>query len=69
MTLWHNKANFELADKGFEVQDVFIPYDVTVNIPTMFKKKKIMSRENVINDKKIASKRVHIKRIIGLANT
>jgi len=26
-----------MADKGFDVQDIFAPYDVTVNIPTFFK--------------------------------
>jgi len=26
-----------MADKVFDVQDIFAPYDVTVNIPTFFK--------------------------------
>jgi len=28
-----------MADKGFNVQDLFAPYDVTINIPTFFRKK------------------------------
>ena len=28
-----------MADKGFDMQDIFAPYDVTVNIPTFFRKK------------------------------
>jgi hypothetical protein len=28
-----------MADKGFNVQDLFAPYDVTINIPTFFGKK------------------------------
>jgi hypothetical protein len=28
-----------MADKGFDVQDLFAPYDVTVNIPTFFMKR------------------------------
>ena len=58
-----------MADKGFNVEDMFIPYHVAINIPTFFKKKNRMSNETVIKDRKIASKRVHIERIIGLAKT
>ena len=58
-----------MADKGFNVQDIFAPYDVTVNIPTFFKKKNKMQSKTVINDRKIASKRVHIERLIGLGKT
>jgi hypothetical protein len=58
-----------MADKGFNVQDIFAPYDVTINIPTFFKKKNRMSGKTVMRDRKIASKRVHIERIIGLGKT
>ena len=58
-----------MTDKGFNVEDMFIPYHVAINIPTFFKKKNRMSNETVIKDRKIASKRVHIERIIGLAKT
>ncbi|KAK3108230.1 hypothetical protein FSP39_003597 [Pinctada imbricata] len=58
-----------MADKGFTIQDLFATSDVAINIPTFFKKKNRMSGETVINDRKIASKRVHIERIIGLAKT
>ena len=59
-----------MADKGFNVQDIFATSDVTINIPTFFKKKKNrMSGNTVIKDRKIANKRVHIGRIIGLAKT
>ena len=58
-----------MADKGFNVQDLFIPYNVIINIPTFFKKKNRLSGQTVLNDRKIASKRVHIERIIGLAKT
>jgi hypothetical protein len=52
--------------KGFNVQDLFAPYDVTINIPTFFWKK---NRMTVLKDRAISSKRVHIERIIGLAKT
>ena len=35
-----DKGDSIMADKGFNVQDLFAPYDVTINIPTFFRKKK-----------------------------
>ncbi len=58
-----------MADKGFDVQDLFAPSDVTVNIPTFFKRKNKMSGKTVLHDRKISSKRVHIERLIGLGKT
>lgn len=58
-----------MSDKGFNVQDLFAPNDVKVNIPTFFKKKNRISNKTVLRDRKISSKRVHIERLIGLAKT
>ena len=58
-----------MADKGFNVQDLFAAHDVTVNIPSFFKKKNRMSGRQVLSDRKISSKRVHIERIIGMLKT
>ena len=58
-----------MSDKGFDVQDIFAPYNVAVNIPTFFRRKNRMSGDTVIRDRKIASKRVHVERFIGLAKT
>ena len=58
-----------MADKGFNVQDIFAANDITVNIPTFFRKKNRMSGSQVLRDRKISSKRVHIERIIGLMKT
>ena len=58
-----------MSDKGFNVQDLFAPKDVKVNIPTFFKKKNRMSNHTVLRNRKISSKRVHIERLIGLAKT
>ncbi len=55
--------------KGFNVQDLFAPYDVSINLPTFFRKKNRMSGKTVLRDRKISSKRVHIERLIGLAKT
>ncbi|XP_041360664.1 uncharacterized protein LOC121376926 isoform X1 [Gigantopelta aegis] len=58
-----------MADKGFNVQDLFAPINVAINIPTFFRKKNRMSGNIVMKDRKISSKRVHIERIIGLGKT
>jgi len=58
-----------MADKGFDVQDIFAPMDVTVNIPTFFKKKNRMSGKTVLRDRAVSSKRVHVERVIGLGKT
>ena len=58
-----------MVDKGFNVQDIFAPYDIQINIPTFLQKRNQFTPESRIKDKKIASKRVHIERLIGLAKT
>lgn len=58
-----------MADKGFNVQDLFAMHDVQINIPSFFTKKNRMSGIQVIHDRKISSKRVHIERVIGNAKT
>jgi hypothetical protein len=64
-----DKGDSIMADKGFNVQDLFAPYDVTINIPTFFRKRNRMTGKTVLKDRAISSKRVHIERIIGLAKT
>ncbi len=58
-----------MSDKGFDVQDMFAPYNGQVNIPTFFKKCNRMSGRTVLKDRKIASQHVHIERVIGLVKT
>ena len=62
-------GNSVMADKGFNVQDLFARMDVTVNIPTFFKKRNIISGKIILRDRKVSSKHVHIERIIGLGRT
>ncbi|XP_052213324.1 uncharacterized protein LOC127849625 [Dreissena polymorpha] len=64
-----SKSDSIMADKGFNVQDIFAPHDVHINIPTFFKKQNRISNETAIKDRKISSKRVHVERIIGLGKT
>jgi hypothetical protein len=56
-----------MADKGFVVQDLFLMRGVHVNIPTVMKGMSQLPPEKVLRDRNIASKRVHVERIIGLA--
>ena len=58
-----------MADKGFNVQDLFETNKIVINIPTFFKKTNQLSGKTILHDRKIASKRVHIERIIGLGKT
>jgi DDE superfamily endonuclease/Helix-turn-helix of DDE superfamily endonuclease len=58
-----------MADKGFDVQDMFAPVDVAINIPTFFSKRNKIATKTLMRDRKIASKRVHVERVIGLAKT
>lgn len=58
-----------MADKGFNVQDLFAHRNVTINIPTFFRNKNRLPADVVLRDRRVSSKRVHIERIIGLAKT
>lgn len=58
-----------MADRGIMVQDLFAAQDVKVNTPTMLKGKSQLEPEEVVRDRRVASKRIHIERVIGLAKT
>ena len=58
-----------VADKGFDVHELFAPSDVTINIVTFFRKCNWFGHKTVMGDRKIASKRVHAERAFGLAKT
>ncbi|XP_063366807.1 uncharacterized protein LOC134655286 [Cydia amplana] len=58
-----------LADRGFTVQDMFADKNITVKIPTFLKGKSQLPGLTIIKDRQLASKRVHIERIIGLTKT
>ena len=58
-----------MADKGFDVDELLAPYRIHLNIPTFFRKSNRISSRIIKRDRKVASKRVHIERILGLAKT
>ena len=58
-----------MADHGIMVEDLFINENINVNTPTMFKGKSQLEPQEVLRDRKVASKQIHIERVIGLAKT
>ena len=58
-----------MADRGFLIQDLFCSKNVRVNIPTFLKGKSQLEPEDVIGDRRISSKRIHVERVIGLGKT
>jgi len=58
-----------MADRGFNVQDMFAPKGVTINIPAFLKGKDHLHGKTLMNGRKLASERVHIERLIGLTKT
>ncbi|XP_021347934.1 uncharacterized protein LOC110446917 [Mizuhopecten yessoensis] len=62
-----DKGDSIMADRGIMVQDLFATNDVYVNTPTMLKGKSQLDPEEVVHDRRVASKRIHIERIIGLS--
>lgn len=59
-----------MADRGIRVQDLFASQDVKVNTPTPLSGGRTqLAAETVVKDRRIASKRIHVERLIGLAKT
>ncbi|XP_068085171.1 uncharacterized protein Camp [Anabrus simplex] len=58
-----------MADRGFNIQDLLCTKGVTLNIPPFLKGKRQFTPSENIETRRIASKRIHIERAIGLAKT
>ena len=58
-----------MADRGIMVQDLFASKNVAVNTPHMLKGKSQLEKEQVVRDRRVAAKRIHVERVIGLAET
>ena len=58
-----------MGDRGIMVQDLFASFDVFVNTPTMLKARSQLDPEEIVRDRRVASKRIHVERVIGLAKT
>ena len=55
------------VDEGFNIEDKLVPHHVRVNMSSIFKKKNLLSQMLLHKDRKVASKIVHIERIICCA--
>lgn len=59
-----------LADKGFQIQDLLIHKDVTVNIPEFLKRGSgQLEPHQLQRSKKTSSQRIHVERMIGIGKT
>ena len=56
-----------MADRGIMVQDLFANENVVVNTPTMLKGISQLEPEDIVRDRRVASKRIHVERVIGLS--
>ena len=54
-----------MADKGFKIQDMLVPYGVRLNVPPFLQSNTQMAACDVFTTKKIARLRVHVERAIG----
>ena len=58
-----------MADKGIMTQDLFATQNVYVNTPSLLKGESQLDPEEIVRDRRVASKRIHVERVIGLAKT
>lgn len=64
------KKDIVLADRGFQIQDLLIHKDITVNIPDFLKRHSgQLEPYQLERSKKISSQRIHVERIIGIGKT
>lgn len=60
-----SKGDSIMADRGIMVQDLFANHNVQVNTPTFLKGKSQLDPTEVVHDRRVASKRIHVERVIG----
>ena len=63
--VWCNRNMVALVDRGFNVQDLFLAYHVTVAIPPFTKGKTHFTKVQVEQAKTISRARIHVERAIG----
>jgi len=63
------KGDSILSDRGFVVKDLFCPKEVSINMPSFLRGQNQLDAKTVVYDRRIASKRIHVERCIGLAKT
>jgi len=56
-----------MVDRGIMMQDLFTSQDVFVNTPTFLKGKSQLDSQEVVHERRISSKQIHIERVIWLS--
>ena len=54
-----------LAERGFNIQELLVPFQVKLIIPPFLKKKKQLDVDDAVKTKKVANSRIHVERVIG----
>ena len=54
-----------LADRGFNIQELLVPFQVKLIIPPFLKKKKQPDVDDAVKTKQVANSRIHVERVIG----
>ena len=58
------KGDSVMADKGFDISDLLLPLDVSLNIPPFLRGKPQLDEHELIETRRIASLRIHVERAI-----
>lgn len=64
-----DKKDSIMADRGFNVHDLFEQKDIPVNVPTFLKGLTQLPGIKLKRDRQLAKSRIHIERLIGLTKT
>ena len=60
-----DKGDDVMADRGFEISDILLPLEITLNKPPSTNRGKPLARADVDHTRRIASLRIHVERAIG----
>ena len=58
------KGDSVMADKGFDISDLLLPLDVSLNIPPFLRGKPQLDEHELVETRRIASLRIHVERAI-----
>ena len=58
------KGDSIMADKGFDISDLLLPLDVSLNIPPFLRGKPQLDEHELIETRRVASLRIHVERAI-----
>ena len=53
-----------MADRGFDISDIFQPLDVELNMPPFLRGRAQLDEQEMVDTRRIVSLRVHVERAI-----